>query len=135
MGVAAAAGIAAVPLSVIGFVALLTAFMQHGPTGPIEPEWVKATAAYGSFAFTSCVAGYLYTDATQANWRSNLVLGLSIGIIHESTWLVYHLANGAALSAYYSWRLALPPPIAASCALLGGALRRGGFRDDPYRWT
>jgi hypothetical protein len=135
IGLAAAAGIGAIPLMFIAFLLLLTAFMEHGPTGPIEPEWVKTTASYGSLAFTSGLAAFLYTDATQANWRSNLLLGLSSGVIAQSTWLIYRLASGDPFSAYCSWMLVLPPTIGALGSLLGGALRRGGLRDDPYRWT
>ena len=132
---AVAPALSAMVLAIVGYLILLTAFMEHGPIGPIERSWAGPTAIYGSMALTSGVAGYLYTDATQASWRWTVLLGTSSGFIHDSTWLIIHLARGEPLSAFDSWSYLLPPALAAISCLVGGIFRRGGLRHDPYRWA
>ena len=132
LGFAALAAVSSFVMLFVSYVLLMTAFMEHGPTGPIEPAWIGQTAVYAPIVFTSCVASVVFTDSRRASWSANLLLGFLVGALVSFAWLLIHWLRGDSFSDYDRWGWLIPPALGAYGSLLGTALRRTVSRNNPY---
>jgi len=119
LGTALAAVLAAVATSLLAFVLLLPALLEHGPAGPIEPRWLGSAIVLPVIALASAMAGRSLAGERNARLASSVVLGLLIGTLLNLGWLGQQLTNGAHRAQPLSGEHLLVLLLAVLAAVLG----------------